>query len=203
MTANALFLKHGWITANAPLRNGVGRFIPQLARVTLKFCKGHGDSNGVRQFIQQDVVQWAKKNPSTVVYLKPRRHRSPVLVAEFLNGERHWQSLHNYSCDEVGAWLDYYKTHSGREFMDQHKMHYTDYASIQGYWNPHTHADPRLATTEFPHPHLSEARNIESTASEQLVWMLEDQRQKGLPSTFPSGEEAKLEGRKQGGNNQS
>merc|ERR1712192_374515 len=117
MTANALFLKHGWITANAPLRNGVGRFIPQLARVTLKFCKGHGDSNGVRQFIQQDVVQWAKKNPSTVVYLKPRRHRSPVLVAEFLNGERHWQSLHNYSCDEVGAWLDYYKTHMGREFM--------------------------------------------------------------------------------------
>ena len=146
MTANALFLKSGWITANAPLRNGVGRFIPQLARVTLKFCKAHGDSNGVkwnqfvfwvgeiesyhfepgthnywvqhlgclvwtlfsiagelpkksaalsqarlkssspcsdhstlifqvRQFIQQDVVQWAKKNPSTVVYLKPRRHR--------------------------------------------------------------------------------------------------------------------------------
>ena len=53
MTANALFLKSGWITANAPLRNGVGRFIPQLARVTLKFCKAHGDSNGVRwnQFV--------------------------------------------------------------------------------------------------------------------------------------------------------
>ena len=64
--------------------------------------------------------------------------------------------------------------------MDQHKMHYTDYASIQvvqywlqlnnvvellfieGYWNPHTHADPRLATTEFPHPHLSQAKNIVS-----------------------------------------
>ena len=43
----------------------------------------------------------------------------------------------------------------------------------------------------------------ESTASEQLVWMLEEQRQKGLPSAFPSGEEAKLEGRKQGGDDQS
>ena len=31
---------------------------------------------------------------------------------------------------------------------------------MQGYWNPHTHADPRLATAEFPHPHLSEAKNI-------------------------------------------
>merc|ERR1712013_261904 len=175
------------------------RFPAHLSRVTLKFCKGHGGSNGVRQFIQQDVVQWAKKNPSTVVYLKPRRHRSPVLVAEYLNGERHWQSLHNFSCDEVGAWMDYYRTHSGREFMDQFKMHYTDYASIQGYWNPHTHADPRIATAEFPHPQLSEAKNLESSASEQLVWLLEEQKRKGLPSAFPSGEEAKLEGRKQGG----
>ena len=27
--------------------------------------------------------------------------RSPVLVAEFLNGERHWQSLNSFTCDEV------------------------------------------------------------------------------------------------------
>ena len=39
----------------------------------------------------------------------------------------------------------------------------------------------------------------ETSASEQLVRMLEEQKQKGLPSAFPSGEEAKLEDRKQGG----
>ena len=121
-----------------------------------------------------------KKTYSTSVSLNLRISRSPVLVAEYLNGERHWQSLHNFSCDEVrfdkgiyttwyrctslhnahlchykyvvhaclwpsdppivttwilqvGAWMDYYRTHSGREFMDQFKMHYTDYASIQVY----------------------------------------------------------------------
>ena len=112
-------MKSGWITANAPLRNGIGRFIPQLARITFKFCKNDGSSNGVRQFIQQDVVQFAKQNPHCVVYLKPRRHRlissynnikisntetffrSPVIVAEYLNGERHWMSLNNMSLDEV------------------------------------------------------------------------------------------------------
>ena len=57
MTANALWLKHGWITANAPMRNGVGRFIPQLARVTLKFCKGHGGSNGVGNEAAQNDAQ--------------------------------------------------------------------------------------------------------------------------------------------------
>ena len=68
-------MRSGWITANAPLNNGLGRFIPQLARITLKFCKNDGGSHGVRQFIQQDVVQFSKANPSCVVYLKPRRHK--------------------------------------------------------------------------------------------------------------------------------
>jgi hypothetical protein len=33
--------------------------------------------------------------------------RSPVLVAEYLNGERHWQSLNNYTCDEVCAFSNF------------------------------------------------------------------------------------------------
>ena len=63
MTSAALFLKSGWIKSNAPLANGLGRFVPQLARLTIKFCKHDGSSSGVRQFIQQDVVQFAKQNP--------------------------------------------------------------------------------------------------------------------------------------------
>ena len=51
MSANSLFMKSGWITANAPLRNGVGRFVPQLARITIKFCKEYGGSNGVSEYI--------------------------------------------------------------------------------------------------------------------------------------------------------
>jgi len=196
MSANSLFMKSGWITANAPLRNGVGRFVPQLARITFKFCKEYGGSNGVRQFIQQDVVQLAKDNPSFVVYLKPRRHRSPVLVAEFLNGERHWQSLQNKTCDEVGAWVDYYRTHSGREFMDQHKMTYTDHASIQGYWHPHVHTDPALATASLPHSSLAQARNVEPSAMANLVELAEEL---GARTPFTGGEEEELEQRRQGG----
>ena len=101
MSSRCLFMKSGWITANAPLRNGIGRFIPQLARLTLKFCKNDGSSAGVRQFIQQDVVQFAKQNPNCVLYLKPRRHRSPVMVAEYLNGETHWMSLNNMPLEDV------------------------------------------------------------------------------------------------------
>ena len=107
----ALFLKEGFIKANAPLKNGLGRFIPQLMRITIKFCKESPTSAGVRynnnisktemkshfllkekenfffifyrEFIEKDVVQFAKENPGTAIYLKPRRHRTPVIVAEY------------------------------------------------------------------------------------------------------------------------
>merc|ERR1712059_19681 len=196
MSANAWFLKSGFITANAPLRNGVGRYIPQLARITIKFCKNNGNSKGVREFIQQDVVQFATQNPGTVVYLKPRRHRTPVLVAEYLSGERHWQSLHNYNCAEVGAWIDYYRTHSGREFMDQYKMTYSDHPSIQGMWHQYTHSDPSLATAQFPSPLLSEAGNVATSASDRLVELFNSQE--GNISSLTREEEDKLENRKQG-----
>eukprot|EP00092_Neocalanus_flemingeri_P014019 GFUD01015124.1.p1 GENE.GFUD01015124.1~~GFUD01015124.1.p1 ORF type:complete len:198 (+),score=37.93 GFUD01015124.1:76-669(+) len=196
MSANNLFMKSGWITANAPLRNGIARYIPQLARITIKFCKADGSSNGVRQFIQQDVVQFAKQNPSVVVYLKPRRHRTPVIVAEYLNGESHWQSLNNFTVDEVGSWVDYYRTHSGREFMAQTKMTYTDYPSIQGMWHPHVHSDPALVVTELPNDELSRTRNLKPSATENLIDMFN--RQVKIDKDFTEGESEKLEMRKQG-----
>lgn len=67
----------------APLQNGLGRYIPQLQRVTIKFCKSSGSSQGTREFIEDKLVDFAKTNPSVVVYVKPRRHRCPVMVAEF------------------------------------------------------------------------------------------------------------------------
>lgn len=81
MANSNLFLKSGFI--RPPLQNGLGRYIGQLQRITLKFCKNNGSSKGVRDFIENDLVDFAKTNPSVVVYVKPRRHRTPVVVAEF------------------------------------------------------------------------------------------------------------------------
>ena len=101
MSNTHLFMPSGFI--RTPLKNGLGRFVPQLQRITLKFCKSHGGSRGVRynfyshyinvlnfifvslfrDFIESDLMDFAKKNPGTVVYLKPRRHRSACMVAEY------------------------------------------------------------------------------------------------------------------------
>ena len=36
-----------------------------------------------RDFIENDLVEFAKQNPGVVVYLQPRRHRKPKLSAEY------------------------------------------------------------------------------------------------------------------------
>lgn len=37
----------------------------------------------MREFIESDLVDFAKANPGVVVYVKPRRHKTPVVVAEY------------------------------------------------------------------------------------------------------------------------
>ncbi|XP_023345755.1 39S ribosomal protein L43, mitochondrial [Eurytemora carolleeae] len=193
MSSLGMLIRNTFINKNAPLNNGVGRFIPQLARITLKFCKSHGSSTGVRSFIEQDIVQFAKDNPGVVIYLKPRRHRSPVLVAEFLNGERHWQSLNNYTNNEVSAYFDVYRSHSGREYSDQFKNTYTDHPSIQGYWNGTTNKEPGDSFLQYPQPKVPLA--LEPSATEILQNMFQSQESRG---NLPAAEEERLRVEKQG-----
>ena len=169
------------------------------ARVTIKFCKERAGSEGVRHFIERDVVAFAAANPQTVVYLKPRRNRTPVLVAEYLNGNRHWQSLERYSREEVGAWLDVVRTASGKEFRTQNKMEYTETPTVQGMWNSFTNADPSTAAAAFPEERLSRPFPHEKTASERLRELFERQEQSKEEgeSRRSEGEQLQLEREKQ------
>lgn len=151
------------------LQNGVGRYVCQLKRVTLKFCKSHGGSRGVREYIETDLVDFARSNSGTVVYLKPRRHRGPVIKAEYLNGNTDWLYCQNYTRDEVRKWLEYMLTKSGNPIVRFRKPYHTDSPSIQGVWNPFTHKPTYLNVSKFPCPERSEYKTAELSATEQLL----------------------------------
>jgi hypothetical protein len=36
-----------------------------------------------REFVEQDLLDFTQQNPGIVVYIKPRRHRTPMLRAEY------------------------------------------------------------------------------------------------------------------------
>ncbi|XP_076052589.1 large ribosomal subunit protein mL43-like isoform X2 [Oratosquilla oratoria] len=45
--------------------------------------KNHRGSRGMRDYSEKDLINFANNNPGVAVYLKPRRHRSPCIKAEY------------------------------------------------------------------------------------------------------------------------
>ncbi|RZC33406.1 39S ribosomal protein L43, mitochondrial, partial [Asbolus verrucosus] len=168
MSNSHIFLKSGFITT--PSQNGVGRYVCQLQRVVLKFCKNHGSSRGMRDFIESGLVDFAKNNPGIVVYLKPRRHRTAVISAEFLNGDKQWINCRNFTKEEITKWLSLLRTQSGdKTGFRLRKLLHTDHPSIQGPWTPYTFKDPSENLVKYPNKELSQSKKLEKTATEQLI----------------------------------
>ncbi|KOC62642.1 39S ribosomal protein L43, mitochondrial [Habropoda laboriosa] len=175
MSNKNLFMKFGYL--RAPFALGIGRYVCQLQRITIKFCKSHGGSLGVRHFLENDLINYAKENPGVVVYVKPRRHRNPIIKAEYLNGEVHWMCVGNYSREDVIQWMELMKTqyHNGSEYRLL-RMWHTDFPSIQEPWSPYTFKDPAFNTAKLPDKKLGEYVKLEPTATEQLINLFKDQQ---------------------------
>lgn len=164
--------------AETPNNNGVGRFVQQLQRVTIKFCKEKTTSQGTREFIERDLIHYARANPGVVVYLKPRRNRTPAIKAEYLNGEVEYLSLYRRPRDQIVKWLHHYNTRSGQPTMRLRQKHHTDLLSIQGTWTPWTHKHPDTFTMTFPNAEAGAAEKIEKTATDQLLEIAQKSAQK-------------------------
>lgn len=150
------------------LHNGVGRYVCQLQRITLKFCKTHGSSRGIREYIEKELVDFARQNPGIVVYLKPRRHRDPHIVAEYLNGERDDLRVNDHSCEELVKWIEHLRTRSGFPIVKLRKFWHTDHPSIQGFWTPFTNRPTEQNLLQFPNEEMSKFKSVFPTATEQL-----------------------------------
>ena len=109
--------------------------------------------------------------------------------------------------------MDYYRNHSGKNYLVQKKYEYTENPSIQGMWNPFVNADPKLATAKFPvvnifhlkrplplltplffQDDLSKPFNMPKSASDHLIELFERQK---IQSELPNSENEKLEVSKQ------
>ncbi|KAK3866932.1 hypothetical protein Pcinc_027562 [Petrolisthes cinctipes] len=176
MTTKTWRLFWGSGPARVPLQNGVGRYVQQLQRITFKFCKTHGGSLGMREYIEKDLVEFARHNPGVVVYLKPRRHRSPCLKAEYLNGEDDYISTQKHTCEDIKKWVEYLRCRSGYPVEHLINYHHTDHPSIQGPWTPWLHRDHKLNVVQYPNEELSTAHKVKKTATEELMELYEKQK---------------------------
>ncbi|RWS06974.1 39S ribosomal protein L43: mitochondrial-like protein [Dinothrombium tinctorium] len=172
-----------------PFYNGLGRYVCQLQRVTFKFCKFGGSSKGVREFIETDVVDFSRQHPGVVVYLKPRRHKTPIMVTEYLNGNSHWMNLRNMTKSEIKLWLDYMRTRSGEPIKRYRKKIKTEWPSIQGPWNPFLNMPSFVNVTDLPNEQRGAFISEKKSATQQLLEMAKDGSLKNILKTNVSQED--------------
>jgi len=149
--------------------NGHGRYVNQIARMTLKFCKNSGASRELRRFIETRLVDVARENPGCVIYVKPRLFRSPAMTAEYLNGGQHYLSFHRMSSAQIEAWISWFLTRSGHELFRLHRNTTTYRPSIQGIWTPFTFRDPKTNVVQFPSEELGRHISKVPSATEQVI----------------------------------
>ncbi|XP_060795964.1 39S ribosomal protein L43, mitochondrial [Neoarius graeffei] len=124
------------------LQNGVGRYVCQLKRVSFIFSKNGQSSLGVREFIEDGVVDFAKKNPGIVVYVSPQSCRIPKIVAEYLNGNVKQELVTNKTSQQIAELITKMANQSGLDIIRIRKPFHTDSPSIQGQWHPFTNRLP-------------------------------------------------------------
>ncbi|XP_061563792.1 39S ribosomal protein L43, mitochondrial [Cololabis saira] len=132
------------------LQNGLGRYVCQLKRVSIVFSKKAQSSLGVRDFIEEGVVDYAKKNPGTVVYVSPQPSNIPKIVAEYLNGNVREELVTNKTSSQISDLLTKLTNQSGLDVIRLRKPFHTDSPSIQGQWHPFTNRPPAIGPIKAP-----------------------------------------------------
>lgn len=148
---------------------GHGRYVNQLMRCTIKFCKNNGSSREARKFIETRLVDVAREAPGVAIYVKPRLFKGPVLDTEYLNGEKHSLTLRKMDVEQIESWMRWYLTRSGYQLYKLNRTVATYRPSIQGIWNPTYFRDPKINMVEFPSEEYGRYINKLPTATEQLI----------------------------------
>ncbi|XP_039631398.1 39S ribosomal protein L43, mitochondrial [Polypterus senegalus] len=143
------------------LQNGVGRYVCQLKRLSLVFSKDSANSLGVREFIEDGVVDFARQNPGIVVYVAPEKCSIPKIVAEYLNGTVKEEPVNRKTSEEIRQLIKKLSDQSGLEVIRIRKPFHTDSPSIQGQWHPFVNRSPSLRVQRF----VKEKRELESSSS--------------------------------------
>lgn len=122
-------------------------------------------------------MEFSQTNPGVVVYVKPRRHRQPVIVGEYLNGERHWLCVRSFTEQQLSKWIDLMRTQNENSSAVRRRKHWhTDWPSIQGAWTPFTHQHPECTDATFPNQKFSAPLDQKPTATDLLLEMFKNQQ---------------------------
>ncbi|XP_036591760.1 39S ribosomal protein L43, mitochondrial [Trichosurus vulpecula] len=126
------------------LHNGLGRYVQQLQRLSLRVSRDSPASRGAREFVERHVTDFARRNPGVVLYVTAKKCHVPQVVAEYLNGSVQEVALGNKTAEEIATLIQKLADQSGLDVIRIRKPYHTYNPSIQGQWHPFTNRPPQL-----------------------------------------------------------
>ncbi|KAM7440505.1 39S ribosomal protein L43 [Porites harrisoni] len=128
-----------------------GRFVRPLQRLVLNYCQRGGSSRGIREYIDKNVVEFAKNNPEVTIYVRERNGKHPRIVANFINGNSKIVEVKNKTPEEIKEWVERLRNESGVKLQKIRQFWHTENPSIQGTWTPFLNKPPSLRRSTVHH----------------------------------------------------
>ncbi|MFH4975176.1 hypothetical protein AB6A40_001885 [Gnathostoma spinigerum] len=171
-------LNNGWKLRgflDEPLFNGINSYIPQLHRVTIRYCKKSEDSSGMRNFIEHCLPRFAEENPSIAMYCLPIRNSIPSLRAEYANGREVQLNASNMEMEDVELYINLLRTRSGNPIVSLEGRQTSYIPSVQGMWNPFINVTSRINKAQLPVKELSECRTSSQSATDYVRSLVKEE----------------------------
>ncbi|PIK52413.1 putative 39S ribosomal protein L43, mitochondrial [Apostichopus japonicus] len=105
----------------------------------------------VRDYIEENLVEFAEKNPQIVLYVTPHsKYQSPKIVAEYLYGSISKVDVVKQEREEIAKAMELLRTQSGQEDLKTIRPWRTNNPSMQGIWHPFLHKPQEINLDTFP-----------------------------------------------------
>jgi len=125
------------IPAISKAQNGVGAFILQCKRLEFFYCDKGGSSSGIKAFLQHNLSDFAKQNPSVEMVVAPRPHRHPIIRGVYINGREKVVCVRNLEILQVLKKAELLRDASGVKLKKINKPVASMNASVRGIWSPY------------------------------------------------------------------
>uniref|UniRef100_H3AHL8 Mitochondrial ribosomal protein L43 n=1 Tax=Latimeria chalumnae TaxID=7897 RepID=H3AHL8_LATCH len=125
------------------LRNGVGRYVCQLQRLSLVFSKESPGSRGAREIVHENVDFFAFSASSNLLFVFAPSPPKKV------NGAVKEEQINKKTAEEIAQLIQKMANQSGLEIIRIRKPFHTDNPSIQGQWHPFTNKRSVLNVASF------------------------------------------------------
>uniref|UniRef100_A0A8R1TWD9 Ribosomal protein/NADH dehydrogenase domain-containing protein n=1 Tax=Onchocerca volvulus TaxID=6282 RepID=A0A8R1TWD9_ONCVO len=148
----AMQLNYGWRMSGypcTPFSNAVTKYIPQLHRITIRFCRKNECSSGVRHFIG-------------------------IVRAEYGNGRIIQIVLKNFDIEQVERHFNLLRTRSGLPVVDLISRQSAQVSSVQGMWNPMLNISSELNISELSEKKFSRHRTAKPSATEYISSLVDE-----------------------------